>query len=227
VIDRDLKQRVANVTSWSSPASGAFAGGDWCEAVAVSLQTVILTIGDVSGHGVDVAEPMAAMRSAVLRTIRDIQVPSEVLSFLNDIAFAWGDGVFVTAIVAAVDYRFGTLTFANAGHPPPLMVTDAGHAFLQQPPADLPLGVFPQHHAADYVIALPTNGLLTLYTDGVTEHACDPVYGEAELVDAVRFVYDRPFLDATHTIASRLFATARGNDDAAMLALRLTTAGER
>jgi len=62
-----------------------------------------------------------------------------------------------------------------------------------------------------------------LYTDGVTEHARDPIQGEVELVRAARFVYERPELDATQGIASLVFATARGDDDAAMLALRLMT----
>ena len=226
MIDGNPKQHVTNVTAWNSPAGGAFAGGDWCEAIAVSLQTVVLTIGDVSGHGEDVAAPMASLRAAVLRSVHDMQAPSDILSFLNDIAYTWRDGVLVTAIVAVVDYRLRTLTFANAGHPPPLLVSDAGFAFLQQPPADLPLGVFPHYRAANYVIALPSDALLTLYTDGVTEHARDPIQGEVELVRAARFVYERPELDATQGIASLVFATARGDDDAAMLALRLTAVND-
>ena len=41
MIESNPRQRVTNVTAWNSPAGGAFAGGDWCEAVAVSLGDVL------------------------------------------------------------------------------------------------------------------------------------------------------------------------------------------
>jgi serine phosphatase RsbU (regulator of sigma subunit) len=215
------EHRFANVTAWSSPAGGALAGGDWCEVIAVAVQTLVLTIGDVSGHGRSVVEPMIAIRTAVVQSIHDIQVPSEVLSVANDVALTWGDGILVTAIVAVVDCRLRTLTFANAGHPPPLLFAAGSHAFLKHAPADIPLGVFPGFQAATYVVSLPSDALLTLYTDGVTEHARDPVRGEEELVEAARFVCNRPDLDAARAIAFHIFTSKRGVDDAAVLALRL------
>jgi serine phosphatase RsbU (regulator of sigma subunit) len=222
MIARNPKEHGANVTRWTSPAGGAPDGGDWCEAIAVSVKTLALTIGDVAGHGSPVAELMSVMRATVLQAIADIAVPSEVLSVANDLALTWGgDGILVTAIVAIVDFRRRTLTFANAGHPPPLLYTASAHAFLVHPPADLPLGVFPRFRAANYVVSLPDDALLTLYTDGVTEHARDLIRGEAELVEAVRFVHPRPELDSAREIAGHVFATARGDDDAAVLAVRL------
>ena len=85
---------------------------------------------------------------------------------------------------------------------------------------DLPLGVFAQHNAAEYVIALPLDALLVLYTDGITEHDRNPVRGETELVEAARYAFERPQLLAARTIARSVLRKQRGDDDAAALAVR-------
>jgi len=212
------------VSVWSSPAGAAQAGGDWCDVFAISEHVLGLTVGDVSGHGGEVAGMMGAMRTAVLRAMHHVNVPSEVLALANAVALsqARGAGVIVTAIVAILDQRGPTLTFANAGHPPPLMLTSEGHAFLRHAPADLPLGIFRNYRAADYVVALPSDALLVLYTDGITEHDRDPVAGEIELIEAARLVHAQPNLDAARAIARQVLRRTRGDDDAAAIGLRMT-----
>ncbi|MGD0471895.1 MAG: PP2C family protein-serine/threonine phosphatase [Candidatus Velthaea sp.] len=225
--ERGIAAFDASLTAWNSPIGGAQSGGDWCEAFALSEHVMALTIGDVSGHGESVAEAMAVMRAAALRAIGEIRIPSDVLAVLNDVAYTCVNGVIATAIVAVLDRRFGTLAFANAGHPPPLVLTADGHAFLHQPPADLPLGIFSSYLGADYVVALPADALVVFYTDGITEHQRDPVRGEADLVEAVRVVHGLPELNAARAIARRVFRTRRGGDDAAALALRTLPASRR
>jgi serine phosphatase RsbU (regulator of sigma subunit) len=209
-----------HVTVWNSPAGGARAGGDWCDAFALSDSAVAFTIGDVCGHGEEVADTMAVVRSAVVGAMYDLRAPSDALGVANNSAFRCGDGVIVTAIVAILDHRLRTLTFANAGHPPPLMLTRAGHAFLAHSPADLPLGIFPQHSAGDYVLTVPHDALLILYTDGITEHRRDPIGGEQELVEAARAIYARPPRDLAGAIARHVLQRRRGSDDAAAIGLR-------
>jgi serine phosphatase RsbU (regulator of sigma subunit) len=211
----------ARVTIWSGPSGRAQAGGDWSAALDLPDGAIALTIGDVSGHGAPVAGAMAAARAAVLGAAGESRVPSNVLAAVNNLACSYGDaGTMVTSIFAVLDRRRGTLSFANAGHPPPLVLTATSHAFLHQAPADLPLGVFRNYRAADYVIALPVDSLVLLYTDGITEHRRDPVGGELELVEAARAVYHRPELNAARAIARRVFMTSRGEDDAAAIGIR-------
>src|SRR5579862_9076344 len=113
----------------NSPAGGARRGGDWCDAFALARDCIAISIGDVSGHGDAAAETMRLMRSAVACAIYDGIAPSRVLSIANTTAHACGDGVLVTATVALLDKRRGTLTFANAAHPPPLILTATADAF--------------------------------------------------------------------------------------------------
>ena len=213
---------ATSASRFSSPAGRARVGGDWCEVVELSIESIALVLGDVAGHGERVARKMEAIRASVLQAIRNNGAPSRVLAVGNELASGWGDDTLVTAVVAVVDRRRRTLTFANAGHPPPLLLSHDGHAFLEQRPADLPLGVFPRHLCAEYVVALPLDSLLVLYTDGITEHDRDPVRGEDELVEAAQFAFHRPHLDAARLVARRVLERKRGHDDAVALALRTT-----
>ena len=209
-----------NVTVWNSPTGGAAAGGDWCDAVRISDDEILFTVGDVSGHGEAVAAAMEAMRSSILRSIQHLRVPSAVLAAANRTA-AEHDYTIVTAIVAVFNQRLHTLVFANAGHPPPLLISENRHAYVDHPPADLPLGVFRSHSAADYVIALPRDVLMVFYTDGVTEHERVPIRGESELAQAAQHAYGHPESDAAANIAGDVFRSGRGHDDAAVMALRV------
>jgi Stage II sporulation protein E (SpoIIE) len=210
-----------NVSILNSPAGGARCGGDWCDAVAISDNLVGLTIGDVSGHGESAADTMEILRKTVLFHMYDNPNPSRILSIANSVAYSRRDGgVIVTAIVAIFNRRLRTLTFANAGHPPPLVITPYRHEFLAQAIGDLPLGIFPTHRSSDYAVVLPLGSLIVLYTDGVTEHNRDVIRGECELVEACRAAYDCPQRNVASAIARRVFEGGRGHDDAAITALR-------
>jgi serine phosphatase RsbU (regulator of sigma subunit) len=216
------------VNLWSSPADGALRGGDWCEAFPLTNESVALTIGDVCGHGEAAADLMEAMRTGVFRAIHEYRTPSQVLSAANTIAYANGRGVIVTAISAILDRRRRTLTFANAGHPPPLVMTRNAHAFVADVVGDLPLGIFGRHRSADYAIAIPDDALIVFYTDGITEHDRDIFKGEEELIEACRLAYDLPIEDAARSIARKILRKERGQDDAAVLAVRaVTTVGSK
>jgi serine phosphatase RsbU (regulator of sigma subunit) len=187
-----------SVNLWSSPAGGARVGGDWCEAIQLSDDAIALTVGDVAGHGEPAAEAKEAVRNAIFAGIHESADPAMVLAGANSVAYAWGEeGVMVTAIVAILNRRLRTLVFANAGHPPPLVMTAEGHGFVSHVVGDLPLGIFRAHRASDYVVAVPAGALIVFYTDGITEHARDIFLGEDELVEACRSLYDLPVADTT------------------------------
>jgi serine phosphatase RsbU (regulator of sigma subunit) len=179
-----------------------------------------LIIGDVSGHGEPASALMAAMRRTIRLAVRTTRNAAQTIAFVNAELYRLDGERLVTAIVAILDRPRRTLTFANAGHPPPLLQIADGHLFLSRSPGDLPLGIFADHQVAEYVIAVPRNALLALYTDGVTEHSRDTIAGDVELAQAARDVYDRRLPQAARGIAERVFRNGRGEDDAAVLAVR-------
>lgn len=208
------------ITRWSSPSGDAISGGDWCDALHVSEDVLVITVGDVSGHGEAASATMHAVRSAIVKAIREGHNPSETLCIANDLAYARAGGVIVTAIVGVLDKRKRTFVYANAGHPPPILLFEREHRFLKQARADLPLGIFRHHHCADHIEPLEHDALLVLYTDGITEHARDVLLGELELAESARRAYDAPSSETARTIADRVLRELRGDDDAAVLTVR-------
>jgi len=208
------------VSHWRSAAGNSSAGGDWCETVVLSDDLVALTIGDVMGHGAPVAASMNVMRAAMLRGIAEGRLPSEIMCSANELAHSRAGGLIVTAIVAIVDRRRGTFAYANAGHPSPMMLTGRRNVSLAQPPARLPLGIFPRYNSADHVVPLDSEALLIMYTDGVTEHARDLIAGELELESASRLAYQTQAREAAAFIAAQVLSEIRGSDDAAIVTVR-------
>ncbi len=105
------------------PAHGASQGGDWCEAIPVSDSIVALSIGDVCGHGASAVPMMMIMRQLARDAVDQGMKPGQILSHLNAALCTDEAPTYVTAILALLDTRLRKLTFANAGHPPPLITT--------------------------------------------------------------------------------------------------------
>lgn len=200
------------------PAGRATGGGDWCEAFAVSEDVIALSIGDVCGHGLAKVAAMIATRQA----IRDAAFlgfdPAQTLAAANRFLRRYDPDENATAIFALLNTRQRSLSFANAGHPPPLMAGPCGTLFLDFPDSDLPLGIEAEILPALRVISAPAATLFVLYTDGVSEHDRKPLQGEAQLRDAAMFASQfSPLLTAT-VIEELMFLTGSNRDDAAILA---------
>jgi serine phosphatase RsbU (regulator of sigma subunit) len=212
--------RGAALTVWNAPAGNHPAGGDWCEVFAISDHVLAFSIGDVCGHGVSASNEMVAMREAIDAAARDFCDPADVLKRANVIACRHERAVPVTAVVALLDTSANTLTFANAGHPPPLTVGTRGHLFLERYPADVPLGIGGEHTAISHVIEVPPRTLIVFYTDGLTEHERDPIKGERQLRLAAAHAYRKPRSNAAQTIVRRILSDSSAADDVAILTVR-------
>jgi serine phosphatase RsbU (regulator of sigma subunit) len=209
---------------WSAPADGACLGGDWCDVWRLSDTQLALAVFDVAGHGEAAAATMQSLRSVLFMAMRSGVAPSAMLSLANAVAYARDEGLIVTALVGILDGRRREFTFANAGHPSPLLMTAAHHTFCSKPVGDLPLGIFPKLDIELQTVPIPPDALLVLYTDGLVEHHRDIASGELDLVEATRQVFGVRALHAAKTIAQRMFESGRGTDDAALIAIRASNA---
>jgi sigma-B regulation protein RsbU (phosphoserine phosphatase) len=93
---------------------------------------------------------------------------------------------FVTAFYGVLDATNRTLSYANAGHNPPLLMDAAGKARFEER-GGVPLGMFRDSRYYEYFVTIDPGETLVMYTDGVTE-ATNPAgeeYGRDRLVDAV------------------------------------------
>lgn len=185
-----------------------------------------LVIADVSGKGVAAAMFMAVSRTLLRAAVNDQHGPARCLATVNALLVPENDAcMFVTAFHAVLDIRSGVLTFANAGHNQPLILTPGGEVVPLVPPEGLALGVLEEFELEEASIVLAPGSALILYTDGVTEafNGEHVAFGEDGLAAALAGVGRL----GAEAITGRLLASVRGfaagapqSDDIAILALR-------
>jgi PAS domain S-box-containing protein len=152
------------------PASdGSHVGGDWYDAFPLTDGRIGLVVGDVSGHNITSAAVMGQVRSLLRAYALDNPHPGHVLQRTND-AIVWLlPEALATAIYAVLDPATGELGYANAGHPPPLMIGPAGDTeYLQDAPGTM-LGACPDMPQQAGRRQLAPGTSLLLYTDGLIE----------------------------------------------------------
>jgi len=154
------------ISGLSIPAGAV--GGDWYDFIPLEQGRWGLVLADVSGKGTAAALLMSATRG-MLRSLAEAScTPSEVLTKLNRLLVEdFPAGRFVTMIYAVLDPEKRTLTFANAGHLPPFLMTDGGSRFLNTE-RGLPLGLG-HGDFSECEIAFPKGSRLVFYSDGITE----------------------------------------------------------
>jgi len=88
-------------------------------------------------------------------------------TFLGIMVDDFPNGKFVTMIYAVLDPAQRTLTFASAGHLPPLLIDGDGGRFL---PAErgMPLGLVGGDFS-EMTVTIPEGSRIVFYSDGITE----------------------------------------------------------
>ena len=164
-------------------------GGDWYDYIPMSDGRLAVVLADVSGKGMGAALLMSSTRSVLrMHAARGLS-PGEVLSEVNKFLVAdFPASRFVTLVYSVVDPAKRKITFANAGHLPPVFVDSSGARFLEAD-AGLPLGIM-ECQFSEHEIGLPAGSRVFFYSDGVTE-AVDPSLEEYGLNRIVEHVTNR------------------------------------
>ncbi|MGW6130982.1 SpoIIE family protein phosphatase [Cellulomonas sp. NPDC055163] len=143
-------------------------GGDFYDALPLPGGRTALVIGDVQGHSLRAATIMAELRFTLRAYLAEGHEPPEALRLLNTVLIAQHPEL-VTVCIAVLDPAAGTLEVTNAGHLPPLLVTDDGAAFVRE--SSPLLGVPQPAPRVRHVQPLPPRGTLVLVTDGLLERS--------------------------------------------------------
>lgn len=141
-------------------------GGDFYDLMPLDDGRVMFVLADVSGKGVSAALFMAMCRTLLNDRLQICKDPATALNETNDvIASNNPENMFVTLVAGVFEPQSGTLTYANAGHTPPLVI---GKGY-QSPDPGIALGLFEDAGIINETIRLvPGEGVL-FYTDGATE----------------------------------------------------------
>jgi signal transduction histidine kinase/serine phosphatase RsbU (regulator of sigma subunit)/DNA-binding response OmpR family regulator len=143
------------------------AGGDWYDVIELPDRRIALVIGDVMGRGVRAAAVMGQLRASVRAYARLDLNPGELLRLLDQAVAEMSESTIVTCVYAVYDPQARTLTYANAGHVPPL-VTSPGARTATLTAGDPPLGTG-LYGGQVSSIHFPAGSRLVLYTDGLVE----------------------------------------------------------
>jgi PAS domain S-box-containing protein len=194
-------------------------GGDWFDVVQLPNGTVALAIGDVAGHGLRAASTMGQLRMALRAYALEEESPSQVVSRVRHLVRLLVPDI-VTLIYLVFDPDSGILRFANAGHPPPLLVDGNGEASYLEGGLAPPLGAT-AHPGQDIEIAahLEMGSTLLLFTDGLVERRGTSI---GDGLTRLKTLAADPGEDlealCDHLLSSMV--TSEVSDDIALLAIR-------
>lgn len=152
-------------------------GGDWYDAFQAEDGNIVLTIGDVTGKGIEAARLMVLMRQAVRVAALGTSDPREIASICNRLLMREAGERLASAFIGILNPRTRVLHYVSAGHAPPLLRLSTLEVRRLQPPSP-PLGAFRDALFEMHSVECPDESMLVLYTDGLIEISRDVVAGD-------------------------------------------------
>ena len=210
--------------AYEPSSTAAMVGGDWYDAFVLPDGGVGLVIGDVMGHDIAAAAAMGQLRSVLRTCAADGDPPALVLDRLDRLVSSFAMADLATVVYARIDHRAdGTalLTWANAGHPPPLVLAPDGTTSFLDEGRSVMIGAPSGESRGQAERVLAPGSTLLLFTDGLVERrGCDL----DDQLDGLARTASGLAGDGPDALCRRLLATVRRDadtDDAAAIAVTL------
>ena len=200
-------------------------GGDYYDVIPQKNNCRILAIGDVTGKSVPAALLMANLQSALRAMVSQETALEKIVVQLNMLIYRNTEAdKFITFFVARLDGNKNQLTYVNAGHNPPILVSQEGKVRYLHHGGPL-LGVIPEARYELGMVSLHPGDVLIAYTDGLTEclDAHGDEFGEERLVTVVKENAGNSVEKIIHLLvekASRHAANASFHDDITLLGIK-------
>jgi phosphoserine phosphatase RsbU/P len=178
-----LQVRGLEVAGAWQPASTV--GGDYFDVLKFGERKIGVCIGDVVGKGISAALLMANLQASFRAFASEEVSPSNLVGKLNEvISNNIAPDKFVTFWYCTIDTKENRLTYASAGHWPPILFHKSGEGVPLRE-GGTPLGIFPDRNYEDEGFPLASGDRLVLYTDGLTEamNSDEQEFGERRLLE--------------------------------------------
>ncbi|MFE3672303.1 SpoIIE family protein phosphatase [Streptomyces goshikiensis] len=143
-------------------------GGDWYDTVVLPSGLILLSVGDVAGHGIEAATGMVVLRNALRGLAVTGAGPGQLLSWLNTVTHHLAKHVTATAVCGIFDPSTRVMRWARAGHLPPVLVRQ-GEAGAFPLIEGLLLGALPDVRYVEREVRLEPDDTLLMFTDGLVE----------------------------------------------------------
>lgn len=202
----------------------ALIGGDWYDVFELPDKRVVFSIGDVTGHGLDAAVAGARMRWSIFASAFDAEDPAAILSKIDGAERLPSDAP-ATAMVAIISADLSKLSYAGAGHPPPIVggPRTPPH-FLQY--GGVPFGVGVPVAPETRTVPLEDGAAILFYTDGLIEFARNLPRAESAALKAVsRLVGDSKIAHPAAFVQRSVMGSQRPSDDMVLLVAQVSLSG--
>jgi serine phosphatase RsbU (regulator of sigma subunit) len=197
---------------------GHLVGGDWYDVLTLPGDDLLIVVGDITGHGIDAVTGMVAARNALRGLAATEEGPAELLRHLNYAACHLTEGMAGTVVCGRYDPQTRVLSWARAGHLPPVLVRDGAARALPLPDGVL-LGLDPDAQYEEARTQLRVGDTLLLFTDGLIERR------SGSISDALRdfTAAAAPAGPDARSHADRILAAAISDtgDDACLVVVRI------
>ena len=203
-------------------------GGDYYDFLPRSDGSLDIVIADVSGHNVGASLIMTETRTFIHARLESFHSAAETAAALN--SFLYEDltraELFITMFYLKYHAASRELSFANAGHNPPLTWRAQSRSLEFLDAEGLILGVFSKVDFEEKRVRLHPGDLLLLYTDGIieAENSEGSFFGESRLVALLEEHHDLSPQEIIDTLLSRVrlfIGTTAFNDDVSLVAIRV------
>jgi serine phosphatase RsbU (regulator of sigma subunit) len=207
-------------------------GGDWFDAAILpdpalpGRDVVVVSVGDVIGHTVEAATIMGQVRSMLRQAAWDNpgSPPSAIMQAFESANDGLDIGARGTAVLARLQSEptgAWSLTWTNAGHPPPVLLFPDGSAeLLAEHDALFGFSLTTGMHRSDHRRVIQPGSTLFLYTDGLVEHpGSDLDAGTDALVDFLQGARHRSVEETIGTVIEALAPDS--TDDIVAFAIRV------
>ncbi len=199
-------------------------GGDFYDLFELEHDKVGITIGDVSGKGLEAAALASLVKNTIKAYAYENSSPAAIISKTNNLTIMESiPPSFVTVFFGILDTVSGLLTYCSAGHPPAILKRET--SVTAHIPSRSPIiGAFKDLVYENNEVVLRPGDVLILYTDGVIEarHKGD-FFGEDRLINSIKALKPIRVNDIPKKIFSSVLKYAGGllTDDIAIIAIGL------
>jgi len=165
-------------------------GGDLYDFI-IEGDELYFIIGDVAGKGVPASLYMAVTRTLFRNLAGNYQSAANIVREMNHAIASTNDSyIFVTVFVGVLDMKTHYLTYCNAAHNAPVMISAEGECSLLEVETNLPIGVEDRYNYEEQQLDFPPGSALLLYTDGLTEAMYFASDGSRKLFGEQRVLHD-------------------------------------
>jgi GAF domain-containing protein len=211
--------------TYEPAGSEAEVGGDFYDAFDLTDGSVAIVVGDVSGKGAEAAAHTAMAKYMLRAFAMRNPGPGSVLFHLNNaLCKGLDDDKFTTMFYGVYDARMGTLTFADGGHPEPLLYRARSDEIEVIRADGSIVGAFENQRFDQATVDLEPGDILIAYTDGLIETrnvADGELYGLARVEESLKRNSNLAASQLTRAIYQDAHAFGSVTDDTVVFALSM------